>query len=257
MPAFDSLIVDFCNSQKGKDLFQTILEHIEKYYKDEYETLKKIAFNPQKNSIIGKEDGRSIDHLVKYGLIDYDKTSDFISFRIHALQNYIKETEEKRPEDMDNDERRRYVQDKIVICERKIKEFIRDYYIRTGDEDRGRNMLAGRIQPNKQYMPLLDPLKCRFEELFDHKKFIMFFSELKKIINSNWAYLGRAFENKGMDRSQFNASMNDLNAGRTDADHYDPEDGIYPNDWIISDTVLRSFMVAYERFDNIFRSLHL
>ena len=36
-------------------------------------------------------------------------------------------------------------------------------------------------------------------------------------------------------KSQFEVYMDALNAGRTDADHYDPEDFTHPEDWQIDD----------------------
>lgn len=40
--------------------------------------------------------------------------------------------------------------------------------------------------------------------------------------------------------------MEDLNAGRTDADHYDPENTItYPENWEIDDQTMQAFRTAY------------
>jgi len=52
--------------------------------------------------------------------------------------------------------------------------------------------------------------------------------------------------------------MEDLNAGRTDADHYDPENSTdCPGDWEISDTVLQSFTAAYNKMETFFSYLGL
>ena len=44
---------------------------------------------------------------------------------------------------------------------------------------------------------------------------------------------------------KFKVSMDDLNAGRTDADHYDAEDlDTYPQKWEIDDDVMQNFKTA-------------
>ena len=37
--------------------------------------------------------------------------------------------------------------------------------------------------------------------------------------------------------------MDALNAGRTDADHYDPEDFTHPEDWQIDDTIMTNYII--------------
>lgn len=51
--------------------------------------------------------------------------------------------------------------------------------------------------------------------------------------------------------------MVDLNAGRTDADHYDPEDMTSPEVWEISKDTFDKFAVAYNEFDKLFTALHI
>ena len=253
-PTFDALIVDFCNSTKGIDLFKTILEHVT-IYKPEYEMLKRIALSPEKYRSIEANDIRFIDHLEKYGLIEYDRSTSYVSFSIRSLQEYIRATTNKRPEDMNNDERRRYVQDRVAECERKLKKFIFDYYSLSGSITTGRTVLSSAVKPNKNANPKPDPMKCDFIELFNHNQFIMYFSTLQKIVIDNWGSLGRALVENGIDLARFKIGMEDLNAGRSDADHYDPEDMIGPDEWEISDKVLKKFMLAFESFKQFFAAI--
>lgn len=52
--------------------------------------------------------------------------------------------------------------------------------------------------------------------------------------------------------------MDDLNAGRSDADHYDPENSIgYPEKWEISDETMLAFRTAYESMTKFFASCGL
>lgn len=255
---FDALITEFANSEKGIQLFNTILQHI-KIYRDEYEMLEKIALAPEKYRSIEHKDISLIDHLEKYGLIEYDRTTLFVTFNIHAIQEYIQKTATKSPEDMDNDERRRYIQDKVRECERKLKKYILQYYVWFGGEATGRQVLLRHVTVNSNATPTPNGTTCDFKDLFDHSQFKMYFSEIKKIIawNKNWKSLGQAISNCGITQAKFESCMEDLNAGRIDADHYDPEDMTCPNGWEISDQTMKDFIAAYKTMAEVFKKLNL
>ena len=51
--------------------------------------------------------------------------------------------------------------------------------------------------------------------------------------------------------------MEDLNAGRTDADHYDPEDMTCPEGWEISDQTMINFISANRTMEDVFTKLNL
>lgn len=263
---FDALIVQFSNSDKGIQLFQTILQHI-KIYRDEYEMLEKIALSPEKYRSIERKDISLIDHLEKYGLIEYDRSTLYVTFNIHAIQEHIQKTATKAPEDMDNDERRRYVQDKVKTCEQKLKTFILRYYTVLGMEQAGKKIVLKNydvkkkkgtyVSINPKAKPAPDVNTCTLADLFKHSDFIMYFSALKKIISDHWGSLGMAICNCNITKAKFEVCMEDLNAGRTDADHYDPEDMTCPDGWEISDQSMRDFMSAYRTMEAVFKKLGL
>ncbi|WP_136607484.1 ATP-binding protein [Paenibacillus dokdonensis] len=243
----DNLLIKFNSSNAGRSLYETVLQHVRTYYKNEYIILEKMALSPQAYNSIGASEVQTIDHLEKYGLIEYDHGTSFVTFKIHSIREYLCEVCTKDPLTMDNDERRRYVQDFVANFEKKLKTHIYTYYNITGKEREGRNILKKFVTANENYGTRLDINTCKFEEIFEHKKFIMYFSSLKKIISLNWNYLGQKFENININKNRFQVYMDDLNAGRTDADHYDAEDiGVHPTLWDINDDTIQRFRVAME-----------
>ena len=260
-PTFSALVSEFNNSVKGSQVFETILQHL-CIYKEEHEMLKKFALTPGKYKKVESDDVSIIDHLIKYGLIEYDALTCFIDFTIYGLKDYICRTETKSPSDMSNDERRQYIQDKVQLCERKLKKYIIQYFTYHGGDVAGiafmKNCFSrSQISINPRCTPTPDINSCQFTEFFDHKKFIMYFSSLKKIIRTNWNTLGIAIQNASMSKDQFGVYMDQLNAGRTDADHYDPEDMTYPDEWQIGDKIMDAFMTAFNEFDELFKKLHI
>ena len=158
-----------------------------------------------------------------------------------------------------------YVQDKVKVCEQKLKTFILRYYMIQGMEQAGKrvilkNFRSGKgtyISINLKADPQPDVNTCTLADLFKHSSFIMYFSSLKKIIADNWNNLGVAIGNCNVTKAKFEACMEDLNAGRTDADHYDPEDMTCPEGWEISDQTMINFISANRTMEDVFTKLNL
>lgn len=262
-PTFDALLVEFINSEKGTQLLNTILQHVA-IYKDEYELLKRIALSPEKHRTINRNDISLIDHLEKYGLIEYDKSTLYVTFNLQSIQEYIRKIFAKRPEDMDNDERRQYIQEKVMLCEKKLKKYILNYYTYNGGDIAGKivilkymNGTNPLIRVNKKAVPAPNPKLCRLKDFFDHSKYIFYFSTLKAIIVDNWGALGKSFKDNSITIDRFKVCMEDLNAGRNDADHYDAEDMICSGEWEINEKTLRAFSAAYSTFESFFEACNL
>ena len=254
---FDRLIKEFTDSREGEGLFRTILDHIQ-IYPEEFDMLKNIAHDSIDHGMITSENLVLIDHLEKYGLIEYDSTTHYVTFNIASLQEYICKISDKKHEHMSNDERRQYVQDRVKECEAKLKRYLLNMFT----YNRGVNARAiltnskYKITVNRTATPAPDPQTCPIRDFFDHKKFVFYFSSLKTIINDNWGVFSSNFQNSGISKANFTTYMEDLNAGRTDADHYDPENAENClNDWEISDSVLSSFEVAYDKLKEFFSSI--
>ena len=60
-----------------------------------------------------------------------------------------------------------------------------------------------------------------------------------------------------MTKEQFIVYMDDLNAGRTDADHYDPEDKSFPDNWDIDNETMKKFIMAFKSFESVFDALNV
>lgn len=252
------LLREFQTSSIGVSLCETILQHL-RIYPSEYNLLVKIALNPESYTSISSDDVISIDHLQKYGLIEYDISTNYISFCIGIISEYIKKEYTKDPRDMNSNERRRYIQDTIALCEKKLKTYIKNYCIYNASsilwkdlffDEKGKCVLKAHRG--------VDIQQCSLADFLDHKKFDFYFSKLKSLIEEHWDTLGKNIEAVGISREKFICSMDDLNAGRTDADHYDPENSILPADTLeIDDETIQSFCVAYNTLQKFFTELGL
>ena len=260
-PTFMALLQKFNNSSKGVQLFNTILQHIQ-IYSDEYDELKNLALESEKHRIITPDNTTSIDHLEKYGLIEYDRSTHFVTFNIASIREFICKYATKKPEQMTNDERRQYVQDRVKTCEEKLKEYLLNIFTYNKTLN-PRNILKGyiaskKITVNLKANPTPNENTCHIRDFFNHKLFIMYFSTLKIIIKDKWSVCEYDFMACGISKENFSTYMDDLNAGRTDADHYDPQNSSScPNDWEINDTVLQSFISAYNKMETFFAAMGL
>lgn len=272
-PTCTNLLREYNNSATGIEMCKTILQYLNKLYPGEYQLLGKLALNPDMHSIISADEVASVDHLKKYGLIEHDSGRGDIAFKIGIIHDYMSKVLIKDPKEMTNDERRRYIQDRVATCEKKLKTLVRDAYIGPGGagETAGLMMIQqyvsvdqnGCRRTNLQFQPLvakgIDPYHCKFSDFFDHKKCTFYFSTLRVMITRNcWNLVKRKFAAVKMSKDNFSTYMQDLNAGRTDADHYDAEDiSNTPADWEVDDVTLQAFSAAYAKMENFFLSCGL
>lgn len=259
-PTFVALSEEFNNSIKGMQLFDTILQHIQ-IYSNEYEMLKELALMPEKHRKFTQNDAILIDHLEKYGIIEFDKTTGFVTFNILSLKEYICKNAKKKPEYMSNDERIQYALKCIKNCEEKLKKYILNILTYNKTFDARTKLLQwvtnSYIKVNSKATPKPDIKKCSIKDFFNHKLFIMYFSTLKKIILDMWSICECDFIDNGITKASFDSGMDDLNAGRTDSSHFDPYEPDNSDNWIIDDITLQAFITANNRFEMFFKALGL
>ena len=164
---------------------------------------------------------------------------------------------------MDSRERRIYVSDKLLICERSLKKHLKQYYKMNAMKDIGiktiTTLLGKELEPNSEGIKIYD-------DLFDHKKYKILFSDLRKIYEQNWQSVGKAFH-EYIEKKDFHQNMIYLNQGRIDGVHfdptvepeYDPEEKtiIEDEELVIDDQTMRNFVQAFEEFEKIFIELDL
>lgn len=246
-----NLLEQFNASNAGQSLCETILQHIQHYYEEEYATLSRFAHSPQNYNRMDSKEAQSVDHLIKYGLIDYDYQTGYTLFKISSIKDYIRQNIQKDPVTMDNDERRRYVQDFVAHFETKLKSHILTYYRAIGQENKFPFKLRNYFTPNPILTPSPDRNTASLRELLDHKKFTIYFSGLRKVYTDLWTTIGQIFEANRITQNKFITYMIELNAGRTDADHYSPSELKAPNAWAIDDETMQRFCLAKKKFEEI------
>lgn len=132
----DNLLIKFNISNHGRSLYETILQHVRTYYKNEYMKLEELAHTSKQFNVVENIDIQIIDHLEKYGLIEYDSGTKFVTFKINSIKEFLCGVSLKEPLVMDNDERRRYVQDFVAKFEKTLKDHILTYYSICGEEEK-------------------------------------------------------------------------------------------------------------------------
>jgi len=254
----DNYLREFQASEECNRMCRTILQHVQ-IFPEEYSLLTRLALSPEKTSNITTKESALIDHLFKYGLVDWDKDTELISFNIGVIRDYICKSSEKRPEDMSNKERRHFVQDRVRICEIKLKTYTKKLLqkIFSDEADACAVFINYHNDPRCSFKAHLgvDPSICALNDFFDHKKFDYFFVFTKNIILDYWEYAKDDFKACRITKSKFIACIEDLNAGRSDADHYDAEDlSTVPKDWDIDLDTIQAFQAAYSTLTRFFES---
>ena len=185
-----------------------------------------------------------------------------ITFNNETVTYYIQRNETKELEDMNNTERRQFVQGEVAECEKKLKQFVQNKlssYDHINNIDQARQILYNPKRSEnsfvilkKEYQGKIDPYTCEFKVYFDHRVFAMYFSKLKLLISKYWHVFGSAFQMCSINKERFETYMDDLNAGRTDADHYDAQNMYCPDDWEIDDITMKKFKIAADEMKKFF-----
>ena len=219
----------YIDSQEGVNLCQQILQYI-RVFETEYKTLNQIALVAKGDREIYGKEIQNIDHLKKYGLLEYDESTGSVIFKQEIIEEYLLRVNEKDPKMMSEREYRQYVQDKIEYCETQMKKYIYGYYLYSGKPEVLRKYFYEGIQDGRSSLEKIDrnsdPMKCDLRDLFDIQKYKLYFSELKKLILADWTGVGSLFSNynftkkRRMNKSDFGRMMDLLNDGRINADHY-------------------------------------
>ncbi len=99
----------------------------------------------------------------------------------------------------------------------------------------------------------IDPDTCDLDDFFDHKKFTLYFSKLRLILCDYWHLFKKDFLSCNIDKDQLSTYLKELNAGRTDADHYDAEDDTCPPEkWEIDEKTMDDFQHGYKAMKQFF-----
>ena len=250
------LLNEFQNSSAGKELCKVILQNLTSLFQDEYEMLKTLAMSRDKSRIVGEEELYKIDHLQKYGLIDYDPDTGYVSFRLNTIGEYLRNTGKPDPLNMTDREKTKYVNEAVQSIESGLKTFLLRFYSNhpNGDFLCRKVIKEKKIQPNNSG---LNPDTCDIRDFFNHSKFKMYLSSLKDIILYHWSFLKKKFNDVGITSSQeFQLYMEQLNAVRKDASHHDAE-GVSENTSHakFSDEAIKKFENAREHLQKFVDSI--
>ncbi|MBP0987302.1 MAG: hypothetical protein J6S92_03385, partial [Oscillospiraceae bacterium] len=80
---------------------------------------------------------------------------------------------------------------------------------------------------------------------------------IRSIISDNWSQLGSSIQAEGINQERFNTYMFDMNAGRTDANHYTAEsmNDLGDNKWEIDDLTMTRFTTAYNELTAMLKKI--
>lgn len=228
MPTFEHCKEQFENSGRGARIFGTMLENIENFYPDEYSLLCKMAHNPSEYRIMLPNQAITIDHLEKYGLIEYDRTTNTVKFLIEALQRYLSQISEQDPLSMNQKQRKTYINENATKYEGAFKRFLlfKCMY------DSGTNWRG--ILRSFTQKPIEDNMSFDYYFSRDHK---LTLGDIKSLINKSWAQLSNDFSNFGISRDNLNTYLQYIIEARNKADH----NGAIPAENSIPDSVIENF----------------
>jgi hypothetical protein len=209
--------IDKATYEKNKEVFNSeygnyidmILSVLREYYSDEYEMLKFLALGDKDTfNSFAAISNEYTNHLRGYNILDYNNGDYF--FKIEAVRQFLVEANKYKKINLTTKEKYQEISERRNSVEVKLRQIIRTTLSAAiGEINAKANVLDlfGEPRKNKYYAYSL-------KDVFNPNKSEIYFEDLKKIINKNWANFEHIF---GRDKEGFSTYMAAINKYRVEA----------------------------------------
>jgi hypothetical protein len=208
--------VDKIIYQKAKESYnknnttynEMILEVLKNFYNDEYLMLEFLAINDLKTFKEFADLSPSYTrHLLGYGIID-ENNGDY-HFKIESIKDYLSEKKKYKKIKLTQEEKQKEISERRNRIEPKIRAITRTILFSKYGENEAKRIVLKIMGGNREKKYFTSALK----DIFDPNKSMIYYEDLRKIINKEW----ESFENIfGRDKNDFNTYMNNVNKYRVD-----------------------------------------
>jgi hypothetical protein len=196
-------------NEKSSSYIEMILTVLKEYYSDEYEMLQYLAtgdidtFNEMVN--FSRE---YTSHLIGYNILD--KNRDSFSFKIESVKSFLSERSKYKKLNLTQDEMLAEISERRNKFEPNLRDIIRKGLRQAYTEAEAmKKVLDIYGEPRKsKYGPL------SYRDIFDPRKVNIYFEDLRKIIEKEWAVFENIF---GRDKGTFSLDMKAINEYRMEA----------------------------------------
>jgi hypothetical protein len=185
-----------------------ILEVLKNFYNDEYLMLEFLAINDLKTFKEFADLSPSYTrHLLGYGIID-ENNGDY-HFKIESIKDYLSEKKKYKKIKLTQEEKQKEISERRNRIEPKIRAITRTILFSKYGENEAKRIVLKIMGGNREKKYFTSALK----DIFDPNKSMIYYEDLRKIINKEW----ESFENIfGRDKNDFNTYMNNVNKYRVD-----------------------------------------
>lgn len=216
-----------------------ILNVLENWYEDEFQMLKWLAINDIKNFKECAQDPFFITHLLSYGIIESDNTSNGYHFKIEALQTFLEESNKYTKPVLTDSEREKEIQQRRSNIERSLRTLTKRQLKANLGEDKAKEEMIRGIYSNdkRRTEKIKEKSSILYKDLFDPSKHKLYFSVLCEIIERHYDYFKNLF---GVNIEVFKSKCTLLNVYRRTEAHSIP----------ISDTDFETFRAIASWFED-------
>jgi len=182
---------------KATSYMGMILEVLTDFYKDEYTMLKFLALGDiDFFSSLAKDSPQYVAHLVGYGIISRNQSGDGYDFKIDAIQQYLQSRNRYKKLDLDIQEKRREISQRVNDLELKLRDTVRKGIIGHYKKPSiARDVVWIYLKnDNKKYKNKVDQLT--YGDLFNSSKVNIYFKALTEIVEKEWSIFEGIFSNE-------------------------------------------------------------
>lgn len=186
-----------------------ILNVLQQYYHDEYDMLRYLALDDtERFEQFAALSNEYTDHLLGYNVIGGEQGT--YTFKIEIIREYLKNKYRFQKQKQTEEERRLEIQERRSSLEIILRTMIRQILLAKYGELEARKIILDIFGGNRKEKFQVLPLK----ELFNPNKSIIYWEDLRKIIEKEWPQFEHIF---GKDKQRFSLAMQTINDLRCDA----------------------------------------
>ena len=195
--------------KKYTTYIEMILNVLQQYYHDEYDMLRYLALDDtERFEQFAALSNEYTDHLLGYNVIGGEQGT--YTFKIEIIREYLKNKYRFQKQKQTEEERRLEIQERRSSLEIILRTMIRQILLAKYGELEARKIILDIFGGNRKEKFQVLPLK----ELFNPNKSIIYWEDLRKIIEREWPQFEHIF---GKDKQRFSLAMQTINDLRCDA----------------------------------------
>lgn len=221
MPLYDEVKRDDGFDRESTKWCSDTIKELKLYYPNEYGTLIKLAHEDPTTISRIKRNDIELQHLLGYGLIEFDTLSKAVRIKVETIKNYLlKNADYEKPfEEMSVEEIDGEISCGISEIEQPLRRLIIDVLSSIMSENDGKRFIS-KTNRYKMDNANVDLANAHLQDMLDPAFCIIHFGTLREILCAGNNFETFKYKLSPYSRDEIKSYLSNINVARNSADHH-------------------------------------